>query len=66
LKKAGKDNKNNKQAKHKAIDKINTEFFVPFMKEIKKTTKAAGIHLMSVNYPRVYTELLSDFKEINS
>jgi len=66
LKKAGKDNKDNKQTKHKAIDKINKEFFVPFMKEIKKTTKAAGIHLMSVNYPRVYTELLSDFKEINS
>jgi len=61
LKKAGKDNKGNKPAKYAAIDKINIEFFEPFIKEIKKTTKAAGIHVMAVEYERLFDPLLKDF-----
>ncbi len=61
LKKAEKDNKGNKPAKYAAIDKINIEFFEPFIKEIKKTTKAAGIHCMAVHYERLLGPLLKDF-----
>lgn len=61
LKKAEKDNKGNKQGKYAAIDKINIEFFAPFIKEIKKTTKAAGIHVMAVEYERLFDPLLKDY-----
>ena len=61
LKKVEKDNKGNKPAKYAAIDKINLEFFEPFIKEIKKTTKAAGIHCMAVEYERLFEPLLKDF-----
>ncbi len=61
LKKAEKDNKGNKPAKYAALDKINIEFFYPFIKEIKKTTKAAGIHCMAVEYERLFEPLLKDF-----
>ena len=61
LKKAEKDNKGNKPAKYAALDKINIEFFEPFIKEIKKTTKAAGIHCMAVEYERLFDPLLKEF-----
>jgi len=61
LKKAEKDNKGNKPGKYAAIDKINLEFFEPFIKEIKKSTKAAGIHCMAVEYERLFDRLLKDF-----
>jgi len=61
LKTAEKENKGNKPAKYAAIDKINIEYFEPFMKEIKKTTKVAGIHLMAVEYYRLNAILLKDF-----
>lgn len=61
LKKAEKDNKGNKPAKYAALDKINIEFFEPFIKEIKKSTKAAGIHCMAVEYERLFDPLLKDF-----
>ncbi|MFX0026968.1 MAG: methylenetetrahydrofolate reductase [Candidatus Hermodarchaeota archaeon] len=60
LKKAEKDNKGNKPAKYAALDKINIEFFEPFIKEIKKSTKAAGIHCMAVEYERLFEPLLKD------
>ncbi|MFX1455175.1 MAG: methylenetetrahydrofolate reductase [Promethearchaeota archaeon] len=63
LKKAEKDNKGNKQAKYVALDKINIEFFKPFIDEIKKTTKAAGIHCMAVEYERLFAPLLGDYPE---
>ena len=50
-----------KQQKYAAIDKINLEFYEPFIKEIKKTTKAAGIHCMAVHYERLFGPLLKDF-----
>ncbi len=61
LKKAEKENKGNKPAKYAALDKINIEFFEPFIKEIKKSTKAAGIHCMAVEYERLFEPLLKDF-----
>ena len=61
LKAAEKATKGDKKAKYAAIDKINIDFFEPFMKEIKKTTKAAGIHCMAVEYERLFDPLLKDF-----
>ncbi len=63
LKKAEKDNKGNKPGKYAAIDKINIEYFKPFLDEIKKTTKAAGIHCMAVEYERLFAPLLGDYPE---
>jgi 5,10-methylenetetrahydrofolate reductase len=61
LKKAEKDNKEDKKAKYDAIDKINIAYFEPFIKEIKKTTKAAGIHCMAVEYERLFDPLLKQY-----
>jgi len=36
------------------------EFFSPFIKEIRKTTKAAGIHVMAVLYERIFEPLLKE------
>jgi 5,10-methylenetetrahydrofolate reductase len=63
LKKAGKENKGDKQAKYAAIDKINIDFFKPFIEEIQKTTKAAGVHCMAVEYERLFDPLLKEFPE---
>ncbi|MBA7475124.1 hypothetical protein ES707_10490 [subsurface metagenome] len=63
LKKAEKENKGNKPGKYAAIDKINIDFFKPFIAEIKKSTKAAGIHCMAVEYERLFAPLLGDYPE---
>jgi 5,10-methylenetetrahydrofolate reductase len=63
LKTAEKENKGNKPGKYAAIDKINIEYFKPFIEEIKKTTKAAGIHCMAVEYERLFAPLLGDYPE---
>jgi len=63
LKKAEKDNKGNKPAKYAALDKVNVEFFVPFMQEIKKSSKASGIHCMAVEYERLFIPLLGEYPE---
>ena len=42
-------------------DEVNLEFFGPFIKEIRKTTKAAGIHVMAVLYDRIFAPLLDQF-----
>jgi len=45
--------------KRKALyDQVNIDFFEPFIKEIRKTTKAAGIHVMAVFYERIFEPLL--------
>jgi len=61
LKKAKKDYKEDKKMQKEVIDKINIDFFLPFIREIKKTTKAAGIHCMAVHYERLFGPLLSEF-----
>ncbi|MGQ4874848.1 MAG: methylenetetrahydrofolate reductase [Promethearchaeia archaeon] len=63
LKKAEKDNKGDKQAKYAAIDKVNVEFFVPFIEEIRKSSKASGIHCMAVEYERLFAPLLDKYPD---
>ena len=48
-----------KSAQKAKIDEINLEFFVPLIREIKKTTKAAGIHCMAVKYERLFKPLIN-------
>jgi 5,10-methylenetetrahydrofolate reductase len=61
LKTAKKEYKDDKEKRNKAIDKINIDFYEPFIKEIQKTTKAAGIHCMAVHYERLFEPLLKNF-----
>jgi len=61
LKKAEKENKGNKPAKYAAIDKVNVDFFVPFINEIKEKSKASGIHCMAVEYERLFAPLLGNY-----
>ncbi len=63
LKTAEKENKGNKPAKYAALDKVNVEFFKPFIKEIKENSKASGIHCMAVEYERLFQPLLGDYAE---
>ncbi len=60
LKKAKKDHKEDKKKQKEVIDKINIDFFEPFIQEIKKTTKAAGIHCMAVHYERLFPKLFAN------
>ena len=41
-------------------DEVNIEFFGPFVKEIRKTTKAVGVHMMAVLYERIFEPLLAE------
>jgi 5,10-methylenetetrahydrofolate reductase len=49
-----------KKKRHEKYDEVNLEFFAPFIKEIRKTTKASGIHVMAVLYERILEPLLKD------
>jgi hypothetical protein len=51
----------NKERRSALYDEVNLEFFGPFIKEIRKTTKAAGIHVMAVLYDRIFAPLLEQF-----
>ena len=61
LKTAKKEHKEDKKKRNEVIDKINIDFFEPFIKEIQKSTKAAGIHCMAVHYERLFEPLLKNF-----
>ena len=50
-----------KEKRKEIIDAVNLEFFGPFIKEIRKTTDAAGIHVMAVLYERIFEPLLEAF-----
>ena len=63
LKTAEKENKGDKPAKYAALDKVNVEFFTPFIKEIKENSKASGIHCMAVEYERLFQPLLGEYPE---
>ncbi len=52
----------NKEKKYRLYDDVNIEFFAPFIKEIRQTTKASGLHVMAVLYERILEPLL---KEMN-
>jgi len=49
-----------KERRKDLYDEVNMEFFGPFVKEIRKTTKAAGIHVMAVLYERIFEPLLAE------
>ena len=49
-----------KEKRSGLYDEVNMEFFSPFIKEIRKTTKAAGIHVMAVLYERIFEPLLRE------
>jgi methylenetetrahydrofolate reductase (NADH) len=51
-----------KERKYRLYDDVNIEFFSPFIKEIKKTTKAGGIHVMAVLYERIMEPLLKEMR----
>lgn len=57
-----KKNIKDKKERRVKIDEINLEFFVPFIREIKKSTAAAGIHCMAVHYERLFEPLLKEFR----
>lgn len=50
-----------KEKRNALYDEVNLEFFRPFIREIRKTTKAAGIHVMAVLYERIFEPLLEAF-----
>jgi len=50
----------NKERKYMLYDQVNMEYFAPFIREIRKTTKAAGIHVMAVLYERIFEPLLRE------
>ena len=50
-----------KAKRSQLYDEVNLEFFKPFIKEIHKTTNAAGIHVMAVMYERIFEPLLEAF-----
>lgn len=59
LKKAkGLDKKDRRQK----YDEINLELFIPFIKELKKTS-AAGCHIMAVGYERIVPKLFEAAKK---
>lgn len=60
--KSAKKNIKEKKERNAKIDDINLEFFVPFIREIKKTTAARGIHVMAVHYERLFEPLLKEFR----
>ncbi len=49
-----------KEKRKPLYDEVNMEFFAPFIKEIRKTTKAAGVHVMAVLYERILEPLLAE------
>ena len=50
-----------KEKRKQMYDEVNLEFFRPFIKEIRQTTNAAGIHVMAVLYERIFEPLLEAF-----
>jgi len=47
-----------KEEKEEKNAKVNIDFFVPFIKELKKTTRAAGCHVMAVAYAKVVKAII--------
>jgi hypothetical protein len=47
-----------KARRKEKYDEVNLDFFGPFIKEIKNSTHAAGIHVMAVLYERIFEPLL--------
>lgn len=55
-----KEEAKSKEEKNEMYDKVNLEFFVPFIRELKKSGLCAGCHIMSVHYTRLVPKLLKE------
>ena len=55
-----KEEAKSKEEKSELYDKVNLEFFVPFIKELKKSGLCAGCHVMSVHYTKLIPKLLKE------
>ncbi len=51
-----------KQKRRERYNKINLDYFVDFVREIRKTTSAAGCHIMSVGYEEIVPSLAEAVK----
>lgn len=51
-----------KSKRREKYNGINLEYFVDFIKEIKKTTQAAGCHIMSVGYEEIVPNIVEAAK----
>jgi 5,10-methylenetetrahydrofolate reductase len=54
VKKGGLDKKEKKEA----YRKLNVDFYVPMLKELKKKNLVAGCHIMAVHYPKIFPPLM--------
>jgi methylenetetrahydrofolate reductase (NADPH) len=52
------DKTEDKALRKERIDEVNLKYFTDFIKEIKKTTHASGIHIMAVGYERLVKPLV--------
>ncbi len=62
MEKMAEAKKVDKPKRRDAYDQVNIDYFVPLVKEIKNTTSAAGVHIMSVGYPAIIPHLVSAIK----
>ena len=51
-----------KQVRRQKYDEINLDLFIPFIKELKKTS-ASGCHVMAVGYERIVPKLFEAAKK---
>ncbi len=51
-----------KKLRKQKYDEINLEFYIPFIKELRKTP-AAGCHIMAVGYERLVPSLVKAAKK---
>jgi methylenetetrahydrofolate reductase (NADPH) len=49
-----------KKEKRERYDKINLDFFVPFVQELMKSKLCAGVHIMSVHYTSLIPKLIQE------
>ncbi|MBN2155018.1 MAG: methylenetetrahydrofolate reductase [Candidatus Lokiarchaeota archaeon] len=47
-----------KKEKKEAYRKLNVDFYVPMLKELKKKNLVAGCHIMAVHYPKIFPPLM--------
>ena len=51
-----------KKERRRRYNEINLDYFVDFVKEIRKTTSAAGCHIMSVGYEEIIPKLVESIR----
>jgi hypothetical protein len=65
LKRVKKESKSKAQKREK-YDKVNIEFFAPFIAELKKSGLCVGCHIMSVHYVEIIPKILAEAKIKNN